>query len=102
MKCEDNLINKQELEKRALKNGDQVKIVCQESCGMNPAVIYGDLIYSDDSSACKAASHAGALDIKGGEVKIMIVNAEQLYKSGLRNGIKSESKASNGVVGMAF
>lgn len=42
-----------------LKVGEQIKIVCEEPCGhfLN-ADIYGDGIFSADSSICKAAVYS--------------------------------------------
>jgi len=50
------------------------------------------LIYSADSSICKAALHSGSLKKSGGNLKISVVRGESLYKSGYRNGVKSTSK----------
>jgi hypothetical protein len=54
--------------------------------------IYGSDIYTDDSSICTAAVHAGIIDIeRGGVVAIEIRPGRSIYGSTTRHGIKSNS-----------
>jgi len=50
-------------------------IKCPEKCSQSSAGIFGDEIYSEDSSICLAAIHYGMISDKGGEFKIMILGA---------------------------
>ena len=54
--------------------------------------IYGSDIYTDDSSICTAAAHAGIISIeRGGVVTIKIRRGRATYGSTTRHGIKSTS-----------
>jgi hypothetical protein len=51
------------------------------------ASVWGSDVYTDDSSICTAAVHAGAIDDRGGDVVIEIRPGEQVYAGTARNGI---------------
>src|ERR1700687_1769370 len=52
--------------------------------------IYGTRIYTDDSSICTAAVHAGVISLKrGGRVTIEIRGGRSSYESTTRHGITS-------------
>lgn len=52
--------------------------------------IWGSSIYTDDSSICSAAVHAGLITSKdGGRVTIRIKPGSQAYMGTIRNGVKS-------------
>ena len=52
--------------------------------------VWGTDIYTDDSSICTAAVHAGAITVDdGGEVTIEIAPGEDSYDASERNGILS-------------
>jgi len=54
------------------------------------AVIYGSDVYTDDSSICTAAVHAGLFTLeRGGVVSIEIRPGRSTYGSTIRHGIKS-------------
>lgn len=54
------------------------------------AAIWGTDVYSDDSSVCGAAVHAGAITLdEGGEVEIEIRAGLEAYEGSIRNGIAS-------------
>jgi hypothetical protein len=56
------------------------------------ATIYGTDVYTDDSSVCTAAVHAGKLTIAdGGTVTIEVRPGEASYTSTTRNGVTSTS-----------
>lgn len=60
--------------------------------GGTAATIYGSDIYTDDSSICTAAAHAGVISMaSGGNVKIEIRPGRSAYGSTTRHGIKSNS-----------
>ena len=95
--CSDTFKNKDDFERMNLKEGDTTKILCEETCALSNVAIYGDGIYSEDSSICKAAFHAGVLTKGGDKIKLTIVRGESFYKSGQRNGIQSNAKQTQGV-----
>ena len=90
--CEDTLTGKDVFARLNLKDGDSIRVQCQETCGRSLVNIYGDMIYSEDSSICKAATHSGSLQKPGAIVKLSVLRGESLYKAGVRNGVKSNSK----------
>lgn len=55
-------------------------------------MVYGSILYRDDSSICRAAIHSGALDDnKGGIVFIGIEKGTNDYKGTLNNKIITSS-----------
>jgi hypothetical protein len=57
-----------------------------------PYRVWGTNVYTDDSSVCTAAVHAGRITLaKGGTVTIEIRAGQSSYASSTRNGIKSGS-----------
>ena len=55
-----------------------------------PRNVWGTDVYTDDSSVCGAAVHAGLITIsRGGKVVIQMVDGRTSYRSSKRNGIKS-------------
>jgi LCCL domain len=59
--------------------------------GGPPAKVWGDLVYTDDSSVCTAAVHAGAITVdQGGAVTIRIRPGQAGYVGTERNGIRSK------------
>ena len=58
--------------------------------GGPPGKAWGDLVYSDDSSVCTAAVHAGAITVDGGgTVTIKIRSGQAGYVGTERNGIRT-------------
>ncbi|XP_026190061.1 uncharacterized protein LOC34618374 [Cyclospora cayetanensis] len=64
---------------------------CPSGCGEEPAEIRGTFVYTDDSSICKAAIHAGAIGHNGGEIAIVLGYGQQSYWGSTRNGVTSET-----------
>ena len=57
-----------------------------------PAGVWGADIYTDDSSVCTAAVHAGLITLaKGGEVTIQMVDGQPSYRKSTRNGIRTNA-----------
>ena len=53
--------------------------------------MWGDRVYTDDSSVCTAAVHAGALSrASGGTVRITIRPGLAAYAASSRNGVTTE------------
>jgi hypothetical protein len=51
--------------------------------------VWGTGVYSDDSSICTAAVHAGAIGFGGGRVVIEIRPGQSSYSASERNGVSS-------------
>jgi hypothetical protein len=60
--------------------------VCPASC---TGSLWGTDVYTDDSSICTAAVHAGAIPASGGEVTFTIMDGQEGYKGAAQNGITS-------------
>jgi hypothetical protein len=71
------------------RNGQQFTFVCPANGSLSNTV-WGNDIYSDDSSICAAAVHAGLISIQdGGEVTIQIRAGADSYASTERNGVRT-------------
>lgn len=69
--------------------GDTFEVVCPVGCAEGR--VWGTEIYSDDSSICRAAIHAGALDADGGGTVLVTLHEGQAsYPASLANGVQSE------------
>ncbi|MGW8359007.1 LCCL domain-containing protein, partial [Streptomyces wedmorensis] len=63
--------------------------------------VYGTDIYTDDSSICTAAAHAGAITIAdGGKVTIILRGGQAVYAGSTQNGVTSSDW--NGPWGWSF
>jgi hypothetical protein len=72
------------------KNGSRYVFTCPSYGAANS--IWGTDVYTDDSSVCTAAVHAGLINLAGGGVvTIEIRPGESSYASTTRNGITSTS-----------
>ncbi|KAM6457505.1 cysteine-rich secretory protein LCCL domain-containing 1 isoform 2-T2 [Liasis olivaceus] len=70
------------------------RVHCPHSCVQaNPhyARVIGTVIYSDVSSICRTAVHAGVIRNEGGFVDVMPVDKRRMYTASFQNGIFSES-----------
>ncbi|XP_078524377.1 cysteine-rich secretory protein LCCL domain-containing 2 [Lissotriton helveticus] len=72
------------------------RIYCPAHCKSEPAhwaPVIGTNIYSDSSSICRTAVHAGVVnDATGGYVDVMPVEKKNNYVGSNKNGVRSESK----------
>lgn len=72
------------------RNGEQINITCSPN-GQSRSV-WGTDVYSDDSSVCTAAVHAGLITLaQGGRVTIEIRPGQPAYAGSPRNGVTSSS-----------
>jgi TIR domain/LCCL domain len=53
------------------------------------AAIWGTDVYTDDSSLCRAALHAGVITSQGGPITVMRSEGRPLYVGSTRNGVRS-------------
>ncbi len=72
------------------RNGEQFNFTC--SPNGQSRFVWGTDIYSDDSSVCTAAVHAGVITLaQGGQVTIEIRPGQTSYAGSQRNGVTSSS-----------
>ncbi|XP_017296709.1 cysteine-rich secretory protein LCCL domain-containing 2 [Kryptolebias marmoratus] len=72
------------------------RIFCPPSCNSQPSYwspVFGNNVYEDSSSICKAAIHAGVVKTDGGFVDVLPLERRKSYTGVLRNDIQSESKS---------
>uniref|UniRef100_A0A665W7L5 LCCL domain-containing protein n=1 Tax=Echeneis naucrates TaxID=173247 RepID=A0A665W7L5_ECHNA len=70
------------------------RIFCPANCQSQPSYwspVIGNNIYSDSSSICKAAIHAGVIKADGGFVDVLPLDKRKSYIGTFKNGIQSES-----------
>ena len=71
-------------------DGMELAYACPPSRASLP--VWGDRVYTDDSSVCTAAVHASALSrARGGTVRITIRPGRSSYAASSRNGVSSQS-----------
>lgn len=74
--------------------GASLLIHCPQNCFQG--VVYGDGVYTVDSSVCVAAVHAGVVSpVKGGNVKVEVVPSQPGYTGSEKNGISTRSWSSS-------
>ncbi|XP_064010828.1 cysteine-rich secretory protein LCCL domain-containing 1 isoform X2 [Pogoniulus pusillus] len=70
------------------------RVYCPHNClqaSPHYARVIGTQVYSDLSSICRAALHAGVIPSQGGYVDVMPVDKRKVYVASFQNGISSES-----------
>ncbi|NVJ22401.1 protease B [Myxococcus sp. AM011] len=70
------------------QNGTQIRCNCPAT---SSGVVWGTDLYTDDSNACAAAVHAGAIPSTGGNVTVTIQPGQSSYTGTTRNGITTLS-----------
>ncbi|KAI3377900.1 hypothetical protein L3Q82_009029, partial [Scortum barcoo] len=69
------------------------RIFCPADCKTQPSYwspVIGNNIYTDSSSICKTAIHAGVIKADGGFVDVLPLDKRKNYVGVLKNGIQSE------------
>lgn len=70
--------------------GDDITLYCPPNG--SPQQIWGSDVYSDNSSVCTAAAHAGLITVEeGGAIAIRILRGRSAYDGHLQNDIASSS-----------
>ena len=66
---------------------DVAELTC--SCGKTEggADMWGTDVYTDDSSLCHAAVHAGAIPASGGSLRVRAISGQSSYTGSTRNGM---------------
>lgn len=73
--------------------GDRFELTCPPNG--TPGSVWGSDTYTDDSSICTAAVHAGLIDLaEGGTVTLELRPGQDSYSGAERNGIRSSSYGS--------
>lgn len=76
------------------KNGQRFAYSCPGGAG-SPGTVWGSDVYTDDSSVCGAAVHAGLITLAGGGVvSFEIRPGASAYKGSSRNGVNSRDYGS--------
>ncbi|XP_077307141.1 cysteine-rich secretory protein LCCL domain-containing 2-like [Lithobates pipiens] len=74
---------------------ESISIVqCPSECQVNGGTVWGTDVYTDDSSICKAAIHAGILGNTGGLVTVEKTPGQQSYSGSARNGVTTNNYGS--------
>ncbi|KAG8555480.1 hypothetical protein GDO81_017718 [Engystomops pustulosus] len=71
--------------------GSSAHVLCPAQCVANKQEVLGTDVYTDDSSICRAAIHAGLLHNNGGEVTIWKTPGEADYFGSTRNGVTTKN-----------
>ena len=72
------------------KRGSTGPIACEcDAEATKQGSVWGTDLYTDDSSVCRAAVHAGVIKETGGKVTVYPYGGQDLYTGGERNGIYS-------------
>ncbi|PIO16157.1 hypothetical protein AB205_0005830, partial [Aquarana catesbeiana] len=74
--------------------GSITMVQCPSDCLVTEQNVWGTYIYTDDSSICKAAIHAGILENDGGLVAVKKIPGQSSYSGSSRNGITSNNYGS--------
>jgi hypothetical protein len=74
-----------------VKQGDMVTVTCPAGGTLDP-MVYGTSVYSEKSSICVAAVHAGKITPKeGGTVTLEVIDGQPRYLGTLQHGVGSTS-----------
>jgi hypothetical protein len=72
------------------QNDRRVTVICPPRG--EPSDVWGTDVYTDDSSVCSAAVHAGVITIEeGGVVTFVVAPGMRAYEGSTRNGVTSKS-----------
>lgn len=74
--------------------GMKFLVKCPGKCSKIPHNVFGNELYSGDSSICQSAIHSGAINDRGGEVQFMIEPGKKLYFGSKAFGIDSKERDS--------
>lgn len=75
---------------RNLEIFSHLRFVCPRNCSVSKSAVYGSNIYTDNSSICKAAVHAGAIkDSDGGIVELGVQPGRTNYKGSNKHNVET-------------
>lgn len=73
----------------AIAPGAVLEVQCPSKCDRNQ--VWGTSYYTNDSSICTAAIHAGALPLQGGMVRVYAAPGQPAYLGSEQNGISTSN-----------
>lgn len=73
------------------EEGQKRFVKCPAGCLASYHAVWGTEVYSDDSSVCAAAIHAGAIGPEGGLALFDFLPGRQQYEASTRAGVQSRS-----------
>lgn len=76
------------------QQGKKFVVLCPKNCGKEKVEIFGSEVYSDTSSICISAIHAGIMNDLGGEIELLIDGPQTFFKSTKSFGIISKPRDS--------
>ena len=79
---------------RSYRGLDGMQISCDCGAGSGGGAVWGTDLYTDDSTVCAAAVHAGAISASGGPVVVTIQPGQSSYTGSTRNGVSTYSYSS--------
>ena len=72
-----------------VRTGERATVICPAGCSSGRTV-WGTDVYTDDSSVCRAAVHAGVVGLhQGGAATLTILPGESSYLGTERNGVRT-------------
>ncbi|XP_073499410.1 uncharacterized protein [Phyllobates terribilis] len=74
--------------------GSSADVFCPADCSISGRSVWGTDVYTDDSSICRAAIHAGKIPNEGGQVSVQKTPGQASYNGSTRNGIKTKNYGS--------
>lgn len=74
----------------------QQSLRCRCGAGLTGGAVWGTTIYTADSAVCRAARHAGAIGVTGGEIELRGAPGCPSYAASSANGVDSNSWGSYG------
>jgi hypothetical protein len=75
---------------RNLEIFSHLRFVCPRNCSISKSAVYGSNIYTDNSSVCKAAVHAGVInDSEGGIVELGVQPGSTNYKGSNKHNVET-------------
>ena len=74
--------------------GTKYLVRCPANCSKKSHNVFGNNLYSGDSSICQSAIHCGASNDRGGEVQFIIDSGQKLYYGLKAFGINSKERES--------
>jgi hypothetical protein len=73
---------------------DRTELECRCEQAGSGASVWGTDFYTDDSSLCPAAVHAGAIPASGGDIRVRTLPGRDYYTGSRRNGISTSDYGS--------
>ncbi|KAK1164021.1 hypothetical protein AOXY_G16003 [Acipenser oxyrinchus oxyrinchus] len=70
---------------------NQFKVHCPANCASQGSSVWGTDIYTDDSSICRAAIHAGKIRDSGGIAEVLKRPGQSSYSASQRFGVSTRS-----------